>query len=64
MEGVTLLRSEAREAIFAAGGRGFVRFLAQGDALLVSDAPRRSDADALVKALYAKGSGRHLQALR
>lgn len=55
MEGVTLLRSEAREAIFAAGGRGFVRFLAQGDALLVSDAPRRGDADALANALCAKG---------
>lgn len=55
MEGVTTLRDEARAAIFGAGGRGFVRFLSEGDALLVSDAPRRSDADALLAALCARG---------
>lgn len=32
------IRARAREAIFAAGGRGFVRFLPEGGALLVSDA--------------------------
>lgn len=35
------LRGEARQALLRAGGRGFVRFLPEGDALLVSDAPRR-----------------------
>ena len=35
------IRARAREAIFAAGGRGFVRFLPEGGALLVSDAARR-----------------------
>ena len=55
MAGVTALRSEAREEILAAGGRGFVRFLAEGDALLVSDAPRRGGADALTDALCAGG---------
>ena len=30
------IRARAREAIFAAGGRGFVRFLPEGGALLVS----------------------------
>ncbi|MBR5288900.1 MAG: hypothetical protein IKU34_09995 [Clostridia bacterium] len=55
MEGVTALRSEAREAILCAGGRGFVRFLSEGDALLISDAPRRSDADALIAALAVRG---------
>jgi len=41
MAGVTALRDAAREAIFSAGGRGFVRFLSEGEALLLSDAPRR-----------------------
>lgn len=35
------LRDRAREAMLAAGGRGFVRFLPPGGALLVTDAPRR-----------------------
>ena len=35
------IRAKAREAIFTAGGRGFVRFLPEGGALLVSDAARR-----------------------
>ena len=35
------LRDAAREAILAAGGRGFVRFLPSGGALLVTDANRR-----------------------
>jgi len=41
MAGVTALRDAARMALLEAGGRGFVRFLAEGDTLLVSDAPRR-----------------------
>ena len=55
MAGVTALRDAAREAIFAAGGRGFVRFAAEGDALLVSDACRRSDAAPLIASLEAAG---------
>ena len=55
MAGVTALRDAARAAIFSRGGRGFVRFLAEGDALLVSDAPRRSDGDALLGALNSAG---------
>ena len=35
------LRDAAREAMLAAGGRGFVRFLPPGGALLVTDAGRR-----------------------
>ena len=42
MAAVNDIRTSARDAIFAAGGRGFVRFLPAGEeALLVSDAPRR-----------------------
>lgn len=43
MAGVTALRlrSRAREAMLAAGGRGFVRFLPAGGALLATDAIRR-----------------------
>ena len=41
MAGVTALRDAAREAVLSCGGRGFVRFLAEGEALLLSDAPRR-----------------------
>ena len=45
MAAVTALRERARAAVFAAGGRGFVRFLPAGEtALLVSDAPRRCGA--------------------
>lgn len=55
MAGVTALRDAARAAIFSSGGRGFVRFLAEGDALLVSDAPRRGEGDALLGALCAAG---------
>ena len=56
MAGVTALRDAAREAIFSAGGRGFVRFLLQGDALLVSDAPRRcADEAQIVRALEKAG---------
>ena len=55
MAGVTALRDAARAAIFSRGGRGFVRFLAEGDALLVSDAPRRGDGNALLGALCAVG---------
>lgn len=49
------LRSGARDAIFAAGGRGFVRFAPAGGALFLSDACRRSDAARLVQALNAAG---------
>ena len=42
MAGVTALRSAARDALLSCGGRGFVRFLLQGDALLVTDALRRA----------------------
>ncbi len=41
MAGVTALRDAARAAVLRAEGRGFVRFLSQGEALLISDAPRR-----------------------
>lgn len=40
------LRQRAREAMLAAGGRGFMRFCDAGDALLVCDAPRRCADDA------------------
>ena len=40
------LRERAREAMLAAGGRGFVRFLPAGDALLATDAVRRCADDA------------------
>ena len=50
------IRAKAREAIFAAGGRGFVRFLPAGGALLVSDAARRCEnAQALLNACRAAG---------
>ena len=55
MAGVSDLRGEMRATVFAAGGRGFVRFAAGGDALLLSDAPRRSDAQALCAALERAG---------
>lgn len=57
MAGVTVLRDEARAAILSAGGRGFVRFAAEGDALLLSDANRRGDAKTLVRALEDAGFG-------
>lgn len=40
------LREWAREAMLAAGGRGFVRFLPAGGALLATDAIRRCGDDA------------------
>lgn len=53
------LRTAAREAIFAAGGRGFVRFLPPGGALLATDANRRCQSEdekqALIAALAAAG---------
>ena len=49
------LRTRAREAIFAAGGRGFVRFLPEGGALLVTDAARRTDAAQIEAALIRAG---------
>ena len=57
MAAVTALRGRARDAVFAAGGRGFVRFLPAGEeALLVSDAPRRcADVPALLAACETAG---------
>lgn len=55
MAGVTALRDAARAAIFSSGGRGFVRFLSQGDALLISDAPRRGESGPLIAALCEAG---------
>ena len=53
------LRDRAREALLAAGGRGFVRFLPPGGALLATDAIRRcADESAragLINALEAAG---------
>ena len=40
------LRERARGAMLAAGGRGFVRFLPAGGALLATDAIRRCGDDA------------------
>lgn len=47
------LRAAAREAVLSCGGRGFVRFLDTGDALLVTDAIRRCADDAQRAALMA-----------
>lgn len=55
MAGVTALRDAARAAILSAGGRGFVRFLSQGDALLISDAPRRGESGPLIAELGEAG---------
>lgn len=52
------LRSLAREAVLLAGGRGFVRFLPPGGALLATDAPcraSREQAEAIVRALREAG---------
>jgi len=53
------LRTAAREAMLAAGGRGFVRFLPAGGALLATDAVRRCESEAqraaLESALEAAG---------
>ncbi|MFR2150733.1 MAG: hypothetical protein ACLS7Z_09585 [Christensenellales bacterium] len=59
MAAVNAVRSKARDAVFAAGGRGFVRFLPDGEeALLVSDAPRRcQNSSALLCACGAAGFG-------
>lgn len=59
MAAVNAVRSKARDAVFAAGGRGFVRFLPDGEeALLVSDAPRRCpNPSALLCACGAAGFG-------
>lgn len=54
-----VLRDEARRALLGAGGRGFVRFLPEGEALLVSDAPRRcvspEEAERLTDAITRAG---------
>lgn len=61
MAGVTALRlrGRAREAMLGAGGRGFVRFLPEGGALLATDAIRRCADDAacahLTQAIAAAG---------
>jgi len=53
------LRAAAREAMIAAGGRGFMRFLPPGGALLATDAVRRCESDAqktaMIDALAAAG---------
>lgn len=50
------LRDSARTAMLAAGGRGFMRFAGEGDALLATDAVRRcADADTLADALRQAG---------
>ena len=52
------LRDRAREAMLASGGRGFVRFLPPGGALLATDALCRAtqeQAEAIVRALRAAG---------
>ena len=53
------LRERAREAMLASGGRGFMRFLPAGGALLATDAIRRCGDDAarerLTEALHAAG---------
>lgn len=50
------LRAAAREAIFSAGGRGFVRFGPPGGCLLVSDAGRRAETtEPMEAALRAAG---------
>ena len=45
------LRTAARETMIAAGGRGFMRFLPPGGALLATDAVRRCESDAQKKAM-------------
>lgn len=54
---VTGLRDLAREAVFACGGRGFVRFAREGDALLVTDAAARCEdgGEAMRSSLAAAG---------
>jgi len=47
------LRAAAREAMLAAGGRGFVRFLPSGGALLATDAVRRCGNEGEFRALFA-----------
>ncbi|MDD7175399.1 MAG: hypothetical protein PUH70_10105 [Clostridiales bacterium] len=52
------LRDRAREAMLASGGRGFVRFLPPGGALLATDALCRASgaqAEAIVRALREAG---------
>lgn len=55
MAGVTALslRTAAREAMLAAGGRGFMRFLPPGGALLATDAVRRCESEAQKQAMIA-----------
>lgn len=46
-----LLRDQARAAMLAGGGRGFMRFLPEGGALLTTDAVRRCAAETEKQAL-------------
>lgn len=56
MNAALYLRALARDTLLEAGGRGFVRFMPSGGALLCTDALRRSDApDVLIGALEAAG---------
>lgn len=54
---VTALRDLAREAMLASGARGFMRFAAQGPALIATDAAARCEdgGAALCRALEAAG---------
>lgn len=50
------LREAAREAMLTAGGRGFMRFLPPGGALLATDAVRRCKSDAQKMAMIDRFS--------
>ena len=54
---VTILRNLARDTVFASGARGFMRFAAEGDVLLLTDAALRCEDGgiALAKALETAG---------
>lgn len=54
---VVALRDLAREAMLSSGARGFMRFILEGDALLVTDAAVRCDdgGTAMQEALFAAG---------
>ena len=56
MNAALCLRALARDALLSCGGRGFVRFMADGEALLCTDALRRcEEPEALLRALKAAG---------
>lgn len=51
----SMLRTRVRDVILTAGGRGFVRYLPPGGRMLVTDAARRGDGEAIASALQAAG---------